>query len=39
MEMGNMSETTDQRAENSQRLPMGLQYIEKIPHPEVALII
>ena len=34
-----MRQQPDQRADNSQRPPMGLQYREKIPNPDVVLII
>ena len=39
MEIGNMSkrQQPDQRADNMQRPPMGLQPSENIPHPEVVL--
>ena len=39
IEMGDVSkrQQPDQRAENSQRPPMGLQYSEKIQHQEICL--
>ena len=39
MEIGNISKRqhADKRTDNSRRPPMGLQLIEKIPHPEVGL--